>query len=245
MPVVTFRVARRALIYAKPKRAITVNYIPRKAVIVSRDALAADFAESTMSAFGLEVSRYDSTKSLSEEVHGQPGVGTDRPTLTPDIAILVGSTSDFVGNTPSDVANLADVMPVIVTSSTASVSDAVELMKHGAKDVVQLPCDRNELWQRVQSTLENSAAETACKATMADMRARLDLLTPAEHEVVDAMLDGLANKQIAQRLGIGLRTVELRRSKIMRKMQAKSVAELVKFICMSGKLRTASPAPQA
>ncbi len=222
-----------------------MNYIPRKAVIVSRDALAADFAESTMSAFGLEVSRYDSTESLSEEVHGQAGAGTDHPMLTPDIAILVGSTADFVGNTPSDVANLADVMPVIVTSSTASVSDAVELMKHGAKDVVQLPCDRNELWQRVQSTLENCAAETACKATMADMRARLDLLTPAEHEVVDAMLDGLANKQIAQRLGIGLRTVELRRSKIMRKMQAKSVAELVKFICMSGKLRTASPAPQA
>nr|WP_261361776.1 LuxR C-terminal-related transcriptional regulator [Aeoliella straminimaris] len=64
----------------------------------------------------------------------------------------------------------------------------------------------------------------------------MDLLTPAENEVVEAMLDGLANKQIAQRLSIGLRTVELRRSKIMRKMQAKSVAELVKFICLSGRL---------
>jgi FixJ family two-component response regulator len=88
----------------------------------------------------------------------------------------------------------------------------------------------------VSTALEESNGEAARNAMMAEMRARLEHLTPAENEVIEAMLDGLANKQIAQRLSIGLRTVELRRSKIMRKMQAKSVAELVKFICMSGRL---------
>ena len=136
-------------------------------------------------------------------------------------------------------------MPVVVTTSAATVTEAVGLMKRGAKDVVVLPCSRDELWQRVSDTLKACDAEAACKALQTEMRSRMDTLTPAECEVVDAMLDGLANKQIAQRLGIGLRTVELRRSKIMRKMQARSVAELVKFICMSGKLRPSAFATTA
>jgi FixJ family two-component response regulator len=59
----------------------------------------------------------------------------------------------------------------------------------------------------------------------------LGSLTRAEKQVLDAMLEGMANKQIAQLLQIGLRTVELRRSKIMRKMEAKSLAELVRLVC--------------
>jgi FixJ family two-component response regulator len=207
-----------------------VNYIPRKAAIVAHNQAEADFAESMMTSYGMQVSRFESTQALSRSVQSQFGVSEHA--ATPDIAILVGSTSDFT----AAVGELAELMPCVVTSSTTSVSDAVELMKRGAKDVVELPCGREELWQRVSTALEESNGEAARNAMMAEMRARLEHLTPAENEVIEAMLDGLANKQIAQRLSIGLRTVELRRSKIMRKMQAKSVAELVKFICMSGRL---------
>lgn len=214
-----------------------MNYIPRQAAIVAKTAAEADFAETTISSYGIQVSRYDSTQSLARQLERQASGNSQTPSDAPDIAIVAGSGSSLTNGTVDDVGHLADLVPVVVTSSTTSVSQAVELMKQGASDVVELPCDREQFWERVSKTLERSDADAACKAQMSEMRGRLDLLTSAEHDVVDAMLDGLANKQIAQRLGIGLRTVELRRSKIMRKMQAKSVAELVKFICMAGKLR--------
>lgn len=209
--------------------------MPRQAAVIARNPTEGDFAESTISSYGFQVTRYESPNALKREMHDGDGLAS---ATTPDIAILAGSSADFANGGKDAVAELADLVPVVVTSPSPTVAEAVEMMKHGAKDVVELPCGREEFWQRVSSTLEASSIEAACKARMMEMRARLDLLTPAENEVVDAMLDGLANKQIAQRLGIGLRTVELRRSKIMRKMQAKSVAELVKFICQSGKLRS-------
>ncbi|QDU54034.1 response regulator transcription factor [Aeoliella mucimassa] len=209
-----------------------MNYIPRLAAIVARNESEAAFAESTVTSFGLNVSRFDSTTSLTNQLQSQAASG--EAASTPDIVILAGSASDL---DREGVDQLASIVPVVVTTSAATVPDAVDLMKQGAKDVVVLPCSRDELWQRVSETLKACDAEAACKALQAELRARMDSLTAAENDVVDAMLDGLANKQIAQRLGIGLRTVELRRSKIMRKMQARSVAELVKFICMSGKLR--------
>jgi FixJ family two-component response regulator len=222
-----------------------VDYIPRRAAIIAHNQSEADFAESTISSYGVQVSRYDSTRSLTERLQSLAGMNGDGHKSIPNIAILVGSTSDFATDVPTEVGELAELMPVMVTTSATSVSDAVELMKHGAKDVVELPCDRDSFWHRVSSAMEAANAEAAIKATQAEMKARLALLTPAENAVVDAMLDGLANKQIAQRLGIGLRTVELRRSKIMRKMQARSVAELVKFICLSGMLRSQLVASEA
>lgn len=213
-----------------------MNYIPPQAAIVASNPSEADFAESTISSFGFEVSRHTSTSSLAQ--HIQDLSTTGQTTGTPDIAILAGSGPDL---SQSSVDALAHMLPVVVTTSSTTVEHAVDLMKHGAKDVVVLPCSREEFRDRVSQTLKQSGAEAACRAVQTEMQGRMDLLTPAENDVVEAMLDGLANKQIAQRLGIGLRTVELRRSKIMRKMQAKSVAELVKFICQSGRL---APKPE-
>lgn len=222
-----------------------MNFIPRQAAIVAINGKDADFAESTISSFGIEVSRYDSTTSLADDIQSKLVEAGARGVQKPDIAIIVGSTAELADPQSIDIRSLTTMLPVVVTSSSSTVAEAVELMKTGAKDVVELPCEREELCKRVSKTLEASDAESACLDSAVVMRARLELLTPAENAVVDAMLDGLANKQIAQRLRIGLRTVELRRSKIMRKMQAKSVAELVKFICLSGRLRPNAAEAQA
>lgn len=211
--------------------------MPRQAAIVAENPSEADFAESTISSYGIQVSRYESAQSLAKQLQSQIAGEGAAQAAQPDIAIVAGSTIGSNGTSADAVGQLADLVPVVVASSGTSVASAVELMKQGAKDVVELPCDRDQLWQRLNTTLQRADAEAAHKAKTAEMCSRFDSLTPAEHDVVNAMLDGLANKQIAQRLSIGLRTVELRRSKIMRKMQAKSVAELVKFICISGKLR--------
>jgi len=224
-----------------------VNFLPRQVALVSVADSDASFPESTLSSFGLQIARYDSIAALTREVQQQlasKGDGGGDP-AKPELAIVAGPTTTIAGDDDQPLQALARLLPVLVTSSASSVADAVTLMKQGAADVIPLPCQREELWDRVRQSLEAVDARRAHQAQAAVMRARLNLLTPAEQTVVDAMLDGLANKQIAQRLGIGLRTVELRRSKIMRKMQAKSVAQLVKFICLAGGVKAKGPGEAA
>lgn len=222
----------QSFLYATPLQESKkqVNYIPRQAAVIAANASDAEFAVATISAYGFEVAKHQSASALADEIRR---AANGHPVYTPDIAILAGEAAQ-ASESPLD--KLTDLVPVLVTTSATTTDGAVQLMRQGVKDVVLLPCSREELWARISQTLESSDAEAACKAKAMEMASRFSKLTQAELDVVDALLDGLANKQIAERLSIGLRTVELRRSKIMRKMQARSVAELVKFICIAGKL---------
>jgi len=212
-----------------------VNYLPRHAALIAGDPTSADFAASTISSFGFEVTRFDSVEAFAAKMQEYLLDKSSSNFQPPGVAILAGPLGEFAQSKAAATLKSATAsLPVVATGSSATVSDAVELMKQGASDVVELPQQREVFWERVQKSVDAADVDAAGEVVGAEMKARLDLLTPAEDEVIAAMLDGLANKQIAHRLGIGLRTVELRRSKIMRKMQAKSVAELVKFICQAG-----------
>lgn len=212
-----------------------MNYLPRHAALIAGDPSSAEFAASTISSYGFEVTQFDSAEAFASQMQSyllDKGGSDFQP---PGVAVLAGSLSEFAeSKAASALKSAASNVPIVAAGSSTTIAAAVELMKQGASDVVELPQQRDAFWARVQRSVEAADADAAGAALASEMKARFDLLTPAEDEVVDAMLDGLANKQIAQRLGIGLRTVELRRSKIMRKMQAKSVAELVKFICQAG-----------
>lgn len=124
-------------------------------------------------------------------------------------------------------------LPVIAVGDSLSISDVVRVMRQGAVDVVDLTHEPNGFCQTVRDGLERGRQSEDERRRLLDLRRRLSLLTPAERQVLDAMMDGLANKETAKLLGIGLRTVELRRAKIMAKMGAKSVAELVKLFCQA------------
>lgn len=212
-----------------------MNYLPRHAALIAGDTASADFAASTVSSFGFEVTRFESVEDFAAKMQAHLLDQSNSDFQAPGVAILAGPLGEFAqSGAAATLKSATGSLPVVAAGSAATVSDAVELMKQGASDVVELPQQREAFWDRVQKSVEAADLNAAGAAVAAEMKARLDQLTPAEDEVIAAMLDGLANKQIAQRLGIGLRTVELRRSKIMRKMQAKSVAELVKFICQAG-----------
>lgn len=122
------------------------------------------------------------------------------------------------------------VQPSIVfISSEADVAKSVQAMRAGAVDFLQKPFKDVELLARVQEALDRDRHIRQHHAQISYVNDRMDSLTRREREVLDLVLDGLTNKEIANQLGLSHRTVELHRSRVMAKMKAHSIVELVKM----------------
>ncbi|MBB5772133.1 two-component system response regulator FixJ [Brevundimonas vesicularis] len=122
-----------------------------------------------------------------------------------------------------------DTWPVIVITGHGEVTLAVELMKAGVVDFVEKPFDPQRMLDAVSSCLASLTSLEAERIAREDAKARLDTLTPRERQVFDALIDGCSNKEIAQRLEISPRTVEIFRAKVMTKMQAANLSTLVRI----------------
>lgn len=128
-------------------------------------------------------------------------------------------------------------MPVIFISGHGDIPMAVRAMRQGALDFLQKPFSEQALIDRVNQAIALSAERREKRAEIAAVRARLDLLTPREREVLDYMVQGQSSKVIANALEISARTIEQHRARIMEKMQVGSVAELVHAKALAGDLR--------
>ena len=131
-------------------------------------------------------------------------------------------------------------LPVIVITAYADVPTAVRAMKRGAITLLEKPCHEEELVANIRRAVEMDTTRRQESARVTDIRARLASLSDGEKSVVACLLKGKMNKNIAKELDLGLRTVELRRHQIMKKMQVDSVAELVGIVMESGGLGDAS-----
>jgi two-component system, LuxR family, response regulator FixJ len=125
-------------------------------------------------------------------------------------------------------------LPAIVITGYADVPMAVKAMQSGAMTFLEKPCQDQELWQAIQQALDKEKSLQALRRQKGDIEARLATLTEDEVAVLRKLLEGLPNKRIAVDLDIGLRTVELRRSNIMKKMSAASLPELVRMAILIG-----------
>ncbi len=123
----------------------------------------------------------------------------------------------------------ADHMPVIILTGHGDVSTAVRAMKSGAVDFLQKPFQAERLLELIQHALEKDAAERDAADLRTRIARRLQTLTRREGEVARLVVAGRANKVIAIELQISERTVELHRARIMKKMRARSLAELVRM----------------
>jgi FixJ family two-component response regulator len=105
-----------------------------------------------------------------------------------------------------------------------------QAMKAGAVDFLRKPFDDDELLQCVQRALTRSAEQRRRSAEKNEARRLLDLLTPREFEVMQLIVTGMLNKQIAGELGTAEKTVKVHRGRVMEKLGVTSVAELVRFV---------------
>ncbi len=120
-------------------------------------------------------------------------------------------------------------LPVIVLSVHADVATAVRLMQAGANTLLEKPCEGDVLWQAVEAALEQERERRPLWQERRQVRTCLATLSMGEMDVMTGLLAGNPNKKIAAKLGVGLRTVELRRARLLKKMQAGSLAEMVRM----------------
>ncbi len=122
------------------------------------------------------------------------------------------------------------VIPVIFMSGHGDIPMAVEAMQHGAFDFLQKPFRDQDLLDRIQRAIVKDGELRKSLGEHTRIRAHLESLTPREREVLDLMTQGKQNKAIAQVLDVSPRTVEIHRARVMEKMGAQSVAELVRMM---------------
>jgi len=122
------------------------------------------------------------------------------------------------------------VIPVIFMTGHGDIPMAVEAMQHGAFDFLQKPFRDQDLLDRIQRAIARDEELRKSLGEHSRIQAHLDSLTPREREVLDLMTQGKQNKVIGQDLGVSPRTIEIHRARVMEKMGAHSVAELVRMM---------------
>jgi len=127
------------------------------------------------------------------------------------------------------LARVGRRMSIVFVTGHIDVSESVRAMKHGAVDLLMKPVDDLELLAAVGRALAKDLQDLAVEARLASVQGRVKTLTPRETEVFALVVTGMPNKQIARELGVSEKTVKVHRARVMEKMRAGSVAELVRL----------------
>ena len=120
-------------------------------------------------------------------------------------------------------------LSIVFVTGHVDVPMSVRAMKRGAADLLTKPFDDKDLLAAIQRAVAKDAQDLGEEARVAELRERVARLSPREAQVFALVVTGMLNKQIAAALGIGEKTVKVHRARVMQKMQAGSVAELVRF----------------
>jgi FixJ family two-component response regulator len=120
--------------------------------------------------------------------------------------------------------------PAIFLTGTGDIPASVRAMKAGAVDFLTKPVNASTLFSAVEQALAIDDAARTQRSASNDLRARLETLTPRERQVLDLVVLGRQNKQIAAELGTAVKTIKVHRARMMQKMQMPSVAELVRVM---------------
>lgn len=129
----------------------------------------------------------------------------------------------------------ADGLPIIFITGRGDIPMAVRAMKGGAVDVLPKPFKAEDLLERTAAALCADAKRRRRRRARKELRDRVLQLTPREKQVFERIAGGQANKAVAIDFGISERTVEIHRSRVMKKMQARNLADLVRMkFCLEG-----------
>jgi len=143
----------------------------------------------------------------------------------------------------AELTKINNAIPIIFISGHGNVPMSVRAMKAGAVDFLTKPFREDELLDAVAAALERDRKRRADTKAMLELQELFNSLTGREREVMGLVTGGLLNKQIAHQLGLSEITVKLHRGSVMRKMQARSFADLVRMAELLGVRVTMAPSP--
>lgn len=146
--------------------------------------------------------------------------------LVLDVRLPDGSGLDV----PDELRNLDAPLPIIYITGHGTIPMSVRAMKSGALEFLTKPFRDEDLLSAIHAALERDRQARADRSEVAEARRRIERLTPREHEVLDLVVAGRMNKQIAAQLGTAEQTVKQHRGRVMRKLEVDSVAELVRVV---------------
>jgi FixJ family two-component response regulator len=118
-------------------------------------------------------------------------------------------------------------LPIVFLTGHGDVPMSVQAMKRGAVDFLTKPVNDDDLLKAVRAAIEKDRSQRRARAEVLEIQQRLDTLTPREREVMEHVVVGKLNKQIAAELGTVEKTIKVHRARVMQKMRVQSVAELV------------------
>ncbi len=187
-------------------------------VVVDDDPGLREALGNLLRSVGLQVDRYGSVPEFKQA--GRP----DGPTcLVLDVRLPGQSGLDF----QRELSKAGIHLPIIFITGHGDIPMSVRAMKGGAIEFMTKPVPEQDLLDAIQQGLQRDRAEREKERLIDLLRARFDSLTLREREVMALVTAGRLNKQIAGEIGITEITVKIHRSNVMRKMEAKSFAELV------------------
>ncbi|AWN73562.1 response regulator [Legionella anisa] len=164
----------------------------------------------------LHVQTYENAKDFLDSYTNQLGC------LIIDVRMPIMSGLELLEQLNSSQNKL----PVIVITGYGDISMAIRAMKAGAEDFILKPVNHQNLLEVTQKCLKKNNSTTISQSNFHE---RIDSLTRREKQVMDLVVEGKLNKQIAYDLNISISTVEVHRANVMRKMETKSLAELIKI----------------
>ena len=197
--------------------------------VVDDDASVRDAVKRLIASVGLRVETFGSTREFLD------GKRPDAPAcLVLDVRLPDVSGLEL----QRDLAAANVQIPIIFITGHADVPMTVRAMKAGAVEFLTKPFRGQELLDAIQEAIAKDRVAWNERAQMAELRARYDSLTPREKEVLKLVASGLLNKQIGAELGTSELTIKTHRGRVMEKMGAESLADLVR---MSEKLTSSGP----
>jgi RNA polymerase sigma factor (sigma-70 family) len=120
-------------------------------------------------------------------------------------------------------------IPTVIITGHGDVPMAVRAMKAGAVDFIEKPFNDEALLDAIRRAIATEERQRNAQFEHREIQARIEHLTPREREVMNRVTDGSSNKEIANSLGVSAKTIEAHRARVMEKMQARSLAELVRM----------------
>ena len=192
--------------------------------VVDDDDAVRDSLSLLMRAAGMETRQYASAEEFLEELDPSHYGG-----LVLDVRMPGMSGIEL----QQELAERNIALPIVFITAHGDIPMAVEAIRQGAVDFVQKPFDDTELLAKVNIALNSSREHHQEELERNEIRHRIDTLTARERQVMSQVVKGKANKVIAADLGVSQRTVEIHRARVMEKMKAASLANLVRMVLIA------------